>query len=98
MHNYYNTMISCLMELCFPYKVVTRHTADKPWATDGFRRLVLKRQRAHMCGNRTQEKLLRNLVNRSATQLKYEFYQKHVIAMTETGSHNWKKTNGNRVE
>ena len=37
-----------------------------------------------MCGNRTQEKLLLNLVNRSATQLIYEFYKKHVIAMTET--------------
>ena len=37
-----------------------------------------------MRGNRTQEKLLRNLVNRSAIQLKYEFYQKYVIAMTET--------------
>ena len=44
---YYHTMISCLMGLCFPHKVVTRHTADKPWVTDGFRCLVRKRQRAH---------------------------------------------------
>ena len=36
-----------LMCQCFPNKVVTRHSADKPWVTDGFRALVRKRQRAH---------------------------------------------------
>ena len=30
-----------LMCRCFPNKVVTRHSADKPWVTDGFRALVL---------------------------------------------------------
>ena len=39
---YYQTMIDSLMEMCFPYKVVTRHSADKPWVTDGFRLLVRK--------------------------------------------------------
>ena len=29
-----------LMCRCFPNKVVTRHSADKPWVTDGFRALV----------------------------------------------------------
>ena len=37
---YYQTMIDCLIEICFPYKVVTRHSADKPWVTDGLRLLV----------------------------------------------------------
>ena len=35
-------MIDCLMQICFPYKVVTRHSADKPWVIDGFRLLVRK--------------------------------------------------------
>ena len=52
---YYHTMIDSLMEMCFPYKIVTRHSADKPWVTDGFRLLVRKRQRAHMSGHFEQE-------------------------------------------
>ena len=88
---YYHTMIDSLMEMCFPYKVVTRHSADKPWVTDGFRLLVRKRQRAHMSGNFVQEKILRNKVNRAATKLRYYFYQKHVTALSDTGSHDWWK-------
>ena len=88
---YYQTMIDSLMEMCFPYKVVTRHSADKPWVTDGFRLLVRKRQRAHMSGNCVQEKILRNKVNRAATKLRYDFYQKHVTALSDTGSHDWWK-------
>ena len=89
---YYQTMIDSLMEMCFPYKVVTRHSADKPWVTDGFRLLVRKRQRAHMSGNFVQDKILRNKVNRAATKLRYDFYQKHVTALSDTGSHDWWKT------
>ena len=84
-------MIDSLMEMCFPYKVVTRHSADKPWVTDGFRLLVRKRQRAHMSGHFVQEKILRNKVNRAATKLRYDFYQKHVTALSDTGSHDWWK-------
>ena len=53
-YSYYQTVISNLMEICFPTKVVTRHTADKPWVTDWFRDLVRKRQRAHMSGDMNQ--------------------------------------------
>ena len=88
---YYQTMIDSLVEMCFPYKAVTRHSADKPWVTDGFRLLVRKRQRAHMSGNFVQEKILRNKVNRAATKLRYDFYQKHVTALSGTGSHDWWK-------
>ena len=89
---YYQTMIDCLMKICFPYKVVTRHSADKPWVTDGFRLLVCKRQRAHMSGHFAQEKILRNKVNRAATKLRYDLYQKHVTALRDTGSHDWWKS------
>ena len=34
---YYQTVIDKLIEICFPSKVVTRHTGDKPWITDGYR-------------------------------------------------------------
>ena len=62
---------------------------DKPWVTDVFRLLVRKRQRAHMSGHFAQEKILRNKVNRAATKLRYDFYQKHVTALSDTGSHDW---------
>ena len=84
-------MIDSLIEMCFPYKIVTRHSADKPWVTDGFRLLARKRQRAHMSGNFAQEKILLNKVNRAATKLRYEFYQKHVTALRDTRSHDWWK-------
>ena len=85
------------MEICFPTKIVTRHTADKPWVTDWFRGLVRKRQRAHMSGDLNQAKILRNKVNQVASKLKYNFYQTQIAAMHQSGSHNWwkhMKTNG----
>lgn len=88
---YYKTVICNLMEICFPTKVVTRHTADKPWVTDWFRALVRKRQRAHMSGDLNQAKLLRNKVNRAASKLKYNFYQTQIAALNELGSHDWWK-------
>ena len=94
---YYQTMIDCLMEIMFPYKVATRHSTDKPWVTNGFRLLVLKRQRAHMSGHFAQEKILRNKVNRAATKLRYDFYQKHVTALRDTGSYDWWKNMKNRI-
>ena len=36
---FYQTVIDQFMCRCFPNKVVTRHLADKPWVTDGFRAL-----------------------------------------------------------
>ena len=42
---YYQTVIDKLIEICFPSRVVTRHTGDKPWITDGYRLLIRKRQR-----------------------------------------------------
>ena len=40
---YYRTVIDKLTEICFPSKVSTRHTGDKPWFTDGYRLLIRKR-------------------------------------------------------
>ena len=57
-------MIS-LMNKFFTDKVVTRHTADKPWVTDYFRCLICKRQRAFMRGDKCEYKVLRNEVNRA---------------------------------
>ena len=81
-YSYYQTIVNSLMEHCFPIKTVTRHVADKPWITDMFRNLIRKRQRAYKSGNRDEYRVLRNMVNRESTKLKFEFYQKHILAIS----------------
>ena len=90
-YNYYKDVVISLMDTCFTNKEVTRHTADKPWVTDYFRCLIRKRQRAFMSGNKCEYKVLRNKVNRASARLKFEFYQKHILAITESGSRDWWK-------
>ena len=86
---YYQTVIDKLIELCFPSKVVTRHTCDTPWITDGYRLLSRKRQRAHMSGDIIEARSLRNQVNRATAKLKFEFYQTRIEALHESGTKNW---------
>ena len=88
---YYQTVIDKLIEICFPSKVVTRHTGDKPWITDGYRLLIRKRQRAHMRGDMVEARSLRNQVNRATAKLKFEFYHTRIEAMHELGKSNWWK-------
>ena len=88
---YYQTVIDKLIEICFPSKVVTRHTGDKPWITDGYRLLIRKRQRAHMRGDMAEARSLRNQVNRATAKLKFEFYHTRIEAMHESGTKNWWK-------
>ena len=88
---YYQTVIDKLIEICFPSKVVTRHTCDKPWITDGYRLLIRKRQRAHMRGDRVEARSLRNQVNRATAKPKFEFYHTRIEAIHESGTHNWWK-------
>ena len=59
-YNYYKDVVISLMDKCFNNKVVTRHTADKPWVTDYFRCLIRKRQLAFMSGDQCEYKALRN--------------------------------------
>ena len=84
-------MIDKVIEICFPSKVVTRHTGDKPWITDGYRLLIRKRQRAHMRGDMVEARSLRNQVNRATAKLKFEFYHTRIEAMHESGTKNWWK-------
>ena len=86
---YYQTVIDKLIELFLPSKVVTRHTGDKPWITDGYRLLIRNRQRAHMRGDMGEARSLRNQVNRATARKKFEFYHTRIEAMHESGTTNW---------
>ena len=44
-----------------------------------------------MYGNRDEYRVLRNMVNRESTILKFEFYQIHILAISESGSRDWWK-------
>ena len=88
---YYQTVIEKLIEICFPSKVVTRHTGDKPWITDGYRLLIRKRQRAHMRGDIVEARSLRNQVKRATATLKFDFYHTRIEAMHESGTQHWWK-------
>ena len=59
--NFFQRTMEELMDTYFPYKSVTRHTADKPWVTDYFRHLVRQRQRAIMSGDIDEARRMRNL-------------------------------------
>ena len=88
---HYQTIINSLMEHCFPIVTVIMHTADKPWITDMFSNIIRKRQRAFMSVNRDEYRVLRNMVNIPYSKLKFEFYQKHILAINESGSRDWCK-------
>ena len=73
------------------YKTVTLHTAGKPWRTDYFRQLIRPRQRARMSGDMDEARRLRNLVNRTAPQLRQQCYQSKIASLEESSSRDWWK-------
>ena len=44
-----------------------------------------------MRGDKCEYKVLWDEVNRASARLKFEFYQKHILAITESGSRDWWK-------
>ena len=88
---FYQEVMDKLMNDCFPFRSVTRHSGDKPWVTDSFRQLVRRRQRARMSGDKCQANQLRNKVNREATRLRHQFYQSKILDLEDSSSKDWWK-------
>ena len=89
--NLFQETMDYLLGTCFPYKTVSRHSKDKPWITDGFRRLIRQRQRARMSGDMEQVRRLGNLVNRTAPKLRHRFCQSKIATLEESSTHDWWK-------
>ena len=92
-------MIDKLFEIWLPSKVVTRHTGDKPWITDGYRLLIRKSQRAQMRGDMVESLSLRIQVNRATAKLKFDLYHTRIEAMHESGKklvEKYEKINGSK--
>ena len=88
---YKKKTVDHLLDICCPFKTVTRHNTDKPWVTDDFRHLIRQRQRARMVGDVERTKSLRNQVNRAAPKLRRQFSKSKIASIEATSSRDWWK-------
>ena len=92
-YNYFQTVISDLMNSCFPTRKISRHTKGKPWVTDRFKLLVHERQRAWAVGDLPRFRRLRNQVNRLRISLRKNFYKQNMTGTPPPPtSRNWWNT------
>ena len=89
MVTFFNGTILTLLNTFLPVRIVRRHTSDKPWITDEFRRLIRRRQYAWTSGNHAQYRQLRNMINRQSKELKRQFCSKRVTDLRNCDSANW---------
>ena len=84
--NVFTSNMNELTDKHFPTtKTVVRHTTDKPWVSDRFRR----RQHAWKAGDQTLYRLYRNKVNRLGKSLKQKYYDKHINGLKTCNPRNW---------
>ena len=93
---FYNTSMSCfyntvtsLLDHHLPLLTVRRHTTDKPWVTDQFRRLIRRRQNAFRSGDKARYRRLRNQVQRLTRQLRRKYFVKKVNGLRNSNPRNW---------
>ena len=87
--NYFNNVILSLLNYYLPVYTVKRHTNDKPWITDDFRRLIRQRQYALSHGDMVQYKQLRNKVNRMSKTLRSQHYNSKMNQLRTSDPRNW---------
>jgi len=86
--SFYDTLTG-LIDQHLPLLTVKRHTTDKPWVTDQFRRLVRCRQNALVNGETVRYKALRNRVQRLARQLRRKYFATKVRDLRESNPRSW---------
>jgi len=85
---FYDT-ITGIIDHYLPCVAMKRHTNDKPWVTDKFRRLIRCRQHAMVSGEKTKYRMLRNRVQRMSRQLRRKYYDRKVRDLRENNSRSW---------
>jgi hypothetical protein len=97
---YFNSSVIALLDFYLPVHQVKRHSSDKPWITDQFRRLIRQRQYAWTSSNRSKYNKLRNKINRLSKKLRQQFYSKSIQGLRDSSPHEWwretKKLTGQR--
>ena len=85
---FYNT-VTGLVDTYLPMLTVKRHSSDKPWVTDRYRRLIRCRQNALRNGQHARYKSLRNQVQRLTKQLRRKFYARKMEGLRNSNSRKW---------
>ena len=88
-YQYFHSNLEFCFNTHFPTKVVERMDSEKPWVTDGFRKLVHRRNVAWKSGNAELYKVLRNKVNRACKGLKSRFYRTKVEQIKSENPKHW---------
>jgi len=89
MIDFFYDVVNRLLDLYMPYRSYKRHTNDKPWITDKFRRLIKCRQFAYAAGNTAQYNKYRNAVQRLAKSLRKSYYERNVKEMRASNPRSW---------
>ena len=72
-----------------PLMTVKRHTTDKPWVTDQFRRLIRCRQYTLKTGKATRYRAYRNRVQRMSSTLRWKYYAKKMKELCNSDPRTW---------
>jgi hypothetical protein len=89
MTSYFYDVTTSMLNHYLPQRVVARHSTDKPWVTDEFRRLIRKRQYAWTNNNISEFRKLRNNINRLSRKLRKRFYDRKVADLRKCDAANW---------
>ena len=85
---FYST-VTRMLNSFLPTRYVFRHSNDKPWVTDEFRRLIRQRQHAFTSGNTIEYRKLRNKINRVVKELQSKYYKKRIESLRNCDPSNW---------
>ena len=86
---FFNNSIQDLLNQYLPTYTVKRHSTDKPWVNDEFRRFVRIRQYAFRHGDLDKYKFYRNKVQRCAKSLRKKYYENKVADLRRADPRNW---------
>jgi len=85
---FYNVLLN-LLDTFLPVRFTYRHTADKPWINDTFRRLIRQRQAAFTSNDVCKYRTLRNKINKMSKNLKRKFYSKRMDGLRQSDPSQW---------
>ena len=85
---FYST-VTGLVDYYLPLMTVKRHTRDKPWITDQFRRLIRCRQNALKNGQDARYRAYRNRVQRMSKALQRKYYARKIEGLRASNPRNW---------
>ena len=89
MLDYFNCVISSLVDSFLPLRVCKRNRTDKPWIDDNFRRLIRCRQFAWSNNNMVEYHMYRNKIQRCARNLRNKYYRRRLNNLRNSNPKQW---------